>query len=423
MSFEARPDEVFVWIWLPGSEQPVVAGRLEQVGNRVVFNYGQSYLGNPDAFAIYEPELPLRPGAIDPIGSLEIAGCIVDAGPDAWGQRVIINRASAAGVDAERDPTAISALGYLVNSGSDRLGAIDFQTSASNYVPRIDGSATLGELMESAERLESGEPFSPALDQALLHGSSVGGARPKALLRDGQDSLIAKFASSTDPYPVVKGEFAAMRLAELAGLNAARVSITEVLGRPVLLVERFDRSGATRRAVVSALTILGLSPEIARYATFWELADIIRQRFTAPAETLRELFSRITFNILVGNTDDHARNHAAFWNGETLTLTPAYDICPQPRSGGESQQIMEIGTDRFRMSQVAGCVARAGHYLLSEADAEAIVVNQIETIKTHWAAVADEATLSAADREFFWGRHFLNPFALENGFEKHKITH
>ena len=75
--------------------------------------------------------------------------------------------------------------------------------------------------------------------------------------------------------------------------------------------------------------------------------------------TLRELFSRITFNILAGNNDDHARNHAAFWDGIELTLTPAYDICPQPRAGGETAQVMAIGEDGYRMSQVAGCVARA----------------------------------------------------------------
>ena len=86
-------------------------------------------------------------------------------------------------------------------------------------------------------------------------------------------------------------------------------------------------------------------------------------------EHSRELFARITFNILVGNNDDHARNHAAFWDGEWLTLTPAYDICPQPRSGGETSQAMIIGRDGFRMSQLAGCVERAGTYMLTEADA------------------------------------------------------
>lgn len=420
MTFEPRPQELYVWSWLPGAEQPVVAGRLVQHGERVLFNYGRSFLDNRRARPIYEPELPLRAGVIEPFDQLQIAGCIDDAGPDAWGQRVIIRRASAEGIDADRDSTAISTLGFLLGSGSDRPGAIDFQRSASEYVPRSDPAASLDELTDAARRVEEGVAFSADVDQALLHGSSIGGARPKALLRDGGRSLIAKFASSTDPYPVVKGEFAAMRLAKLSGLDVAEVSLVASLGRPVLLVERFDRKGLVRRPLVSALTILGLPVSAARYATYWELAEAVRHRFAHPTQTLRELFSRIVFNILVGNTDDHPRNHAAFCDGELLTLTPAYDICPQPRSGGESQQIMGIARDGFRMSQLAGCVERAGEYLLTESQAREIAREQIEAISQNWNSVADEAELTEADRSYFWGRQFLNPYAFEGGFEKYR---
>ena len=133
-------------------------------------------------------------------------------------------------------------------------------------------------------------------------------------------------------------------------------------------MSRFDRVPGTRqrRAVVSALTILELDELMARYASYADLAQIIRERFTDARASLRELFARITFNILTGNSDDHARNHAAFWDGEWLTLTPAYDICPQPRGGGETSQAMIIGADGFRMSQLAGCVERASTYLLTE---------------------------------------------------------
>jgi serine/threonine-protein kinase HipA len=128
---------------------------------------------------------------------------------------------------------------------------------------------------------------------------------------------------------------------------------------------------------------------------------------------LRELFSRITFNILTGNNDDHARNHAAFWDGAQLTLTPAYDICPQPRAGGETAQVMAIGEDGYRMSQVAGCVARAATYRLSERDAREIVDHQIDVIETRWDEVCDQAELTQVDRALFWQRQFLNPYATE----------
>jgi serine/threonine-protein kinase HipA len=274
--------------------------------------------------------------------------------------------------------------------------------------------AELAGLAQSAERVERGVPLSPALDQALLHGSSVGGARPKALLHDGERRLIAKFSSTTDTYSVVKGEFVAMELARRAGLDIAQVELTRTLGRDALLVERFDRpQGGGRRAMVSALTILELDEIAARYASYAELADRIRSSFSEPSATLRELFSRIVFNILCGNNDDHARNHAAFWDGAELTLTPAYDICPAPRAGGETAQAMAIGRDGYRMSQLAGCVERASTYLLSETDAREIADRQIETIERDWEEVCDLAEMTEVDRAGFWRRQFLNPYAFE----------
>jgi serine/threonine-protein kinase HipA len=405
----SEPRHAFVWTWLPGTLDPVVAGRLDVAGELVVFTYGRSYLAREDRIALYLPELPLLRGQISPMVG-DIAGCIADAGPDSWGQRIILNRR--AGRDA-LDTTDLNVLTYLMESGSDRIGALDFQMSASEYVERWTG-ATLTELAESAERVERGVALSPTLDQALLHGSAVGGARPKALLRDGARRLIAKFSSTTDTYPLVKGEFVAMKLARLAGLNVAAVELTQALGKDVLLIERFDRPATGgRRGMVSALTILELDEIAMRYASYAELARIVRGRFTDPVQTLRELFSRITFNILTGNNDDHARNHAAFWDGAALTLTPAYDICPQPRAGGETAQVMAIGQDGYRMSQLAGCVVRASTYLLSEPDAREIVDHQIDVIEAHWADVCDQADLSEVGRAGFWRRQFLNPYAIE----------
>jgi serine/threonine-protein kinase HipA len=408
MTSEAGP--VFVWIWLPGATEPVVAGRLDPAGAVLTFTYGRSYLDRPDAIPVYVPELPLRRGPIAPRAG-EVAGCVADAAPDAWGRRVILNRT--VGRDA-LDTTDLPLSTYLLASGTDRIGALDFQASAADHVPRQSGQATLTELAESAARVEAGIPLSPALDAALLHGSSVGGARPKALLADGDRGLIAKFSSTTDEYPVVKGELVAMELARRAGLHVAPVRLAKAIDKDVLLIERFDRpGGGTRRAMVSALTILGLDEVAARYASYADLADRIRERFTEPAATLRELFARITFNILAGNNDDHARNHAAFWDGVALTLTPAYDICPQPRAGGETAQVMAIGRDGFRMSQVAGCVARASTYLLSGSDARAIVDHQVDVITRDWDEVCDLAELTAVDRARFRGRQFLNPYALQ----------
>ena len=400
----------FVWVWLPGAVEPVVAGRLDPTGPIVTFTYGQTYLQRENAIPLYLPELPLRRGPISPpVG--EIPGCIADAGPDAWGQRIILYQLTGR---ADAETTELGPLTYLLRSGSNRIGALDFQTSSREYVPRAIDPAGIDDLAESAERVERGLPLPPELDPALLHGSSVGGARPKALLDDGDRGLIAKFSSTTDTFPVVQGEFVAMELARRCGIDAAPVHLAKAHGRDALLVERFDRAGGgKRRAMISALTMLELDEAGARYGSYADLADVIRARFTDPAKALRELFSRIVFNILCSNNDDHPRNHAALWDGEALTLTPAYDICPQLRSGGETAQIMAIGRDGWRMSQVAGCVERASTYLLSETEAREIVDGQIETIEGQWDGVCDLAGLTEVERTGFRGRQFLNPYSLE----------
>jgi serine/threonine-protein kinase HipA len=409
-----HPREAFVWTWLPEATEPVVAGRLVPVGTQVQFVYGRSYRERPDAMPLYLPELPLQAEPIAPLGTLPMASAIRDGAPDAWGRRVILNHKF--GVRGEQlDNVELDELVFLLESGSDRIGALDFQASATDYVARGPGHASLDELLASAERVERNLPLTPELDQALHHGSSIGGARPKALIANGPTKYVAKFSSSSDTYSVVKGEYIAMRLAALAGLSAAPVKLVAASGKDVLLVERFDREAHgdkwRRRAMVSALTMLELDEMQARYASYQDLAGIIRFRFTDPTATLRELFGRLTLNILVGNLDDHARNHAAFWDGEKLTLTPAYDICPQARAGGEASQAMLIAGQQ-RSSQIATCLAAAGNFYLSENQAIAVVRAQLETIAANWRPLCDEAGLGEVDRALFWGRQFLNPFAF-----------
>jgi serine/threonine-protein kinase HipA len=409
----SEPTNAYVWVWLPGATAPVVAGRLDQDGDTIDFVYGRSYLERYDAVPLYLPELPLENQRITPLNGMRVAGCIADAGPDAWGQRVILHKRYGA-TTADADPGQIGLLTYLLQSGSDRIGALDFQGSPSDYEPRVT-PAPLAELMDAAERLDAGEPFSPALDQPLLHGSSLGGARPKVLIDDGDRKMIAKFSRRSDPYPVVKAEGVAMELARRVGLNVATTNVIDCVGHDVLLVDRFDRTTVPgeRRIIVSALTILALDERWGRYATYHGLAEQIRMRFNEPKRTLRELFARIVFNICVGNTDDQARNHAAFWDGGHLTLTPAYDIVPQTRSGGEAVQAMEIRADGYRYSRLAGCVPAAPTFLLDPSEAREIIDQQVNAIRTHWTDAADTARLTRSERDALWGRQILNPYALE----------
>ena len=159
MMISEKDKEAFVWVWLPGQTEPVVAGKLEADGDRLLFNYGKSYLerigATPSAISLFEPELPLIKGLQSPPEGLAMPGCIRDAAPDAWGRRVIINKQLGL-KGADVDPAYLNELTYLLESGSDRIGALDFQRSATEYRPRAAQNATLAELQASAERVEKG---------------------------------------------------------------------------------------------------------------------------------------------------------------------------------------------------------------------------------------------------------------------------
>lgn len=405
----SEPTEAFVWIWLPHSDQPVVCGRLDARQEPYTFTYGRSYLARPDAVPIFERELPLRSGLHTSTSGPRLPLCIDDAMPDSWGRQVIQFRRG--------EPTAeFGELTYLLESGSDRVGALDFQASSTTYVPRESTNPTLDDLYAASEAVnESDDSVDRRLVDVLLNGTLMGGARPKAVLTVDGRPMIAKFSKSTDTFPWVQSEYVAMELARRAGVRVAPVEITAVGDRLALLVERFDRYGNTfRRRVVSALTVLGFNtfPD-GRYATYAGLAHQIRNQFQSPDFELRELYARISFNILCGNTDDHGRNHAAFVEEAGLVLTPAYDISPQPRTGRTASQAMAYTDDLAdRDSRVAALVTAAGIYHLDAVEGQEIVDQQVDVIRQNWDDVCDAAHLARAERSSLLPLQFLNPHAF-----------
>ncbi|WP_235616638.1 type II toxin-antitoxin system HipA family toxin [Mycobacterium montefiorense] len=340
---------------------------------------------------------------------MPIASALRDAGPDSWGQRVILERLlGAKGRDA--DPGDLDQITYFLESGSNRIGGLDFQTGPDVYVPR-GSSATIDELHAAADALQEGRPLSDELAAALVRGTSIGGARPKALIEVEGVSHIAKFSSTSDTYPVVNAEALALEFARRIGIATTASFLTSSLGRDVLMIERFDRPAAGgRRIVVSGLTMLGLDEMEGRYATYPDLLDVLRQN-GIDADVGKRLFERIVFNVAIGNNDDHARNHAAFWDGHTLELTPAYDLCPQTRSGETSAQAMAFDRDGTRDSSFAACLRAAPVYGLSIGQARDIIDAQIDLIQREWTDVADLAKLRRAQRNLLWHRQILNPYA------------
>jgi serine/threonine-protein kinase HipA len=424
-----RPDRAYVWTWLPGRTEPVLAGVLEPDGDRLAFSYEHGYLEHDDTVPLYLPELPLRPGRQHPQGVLTVAGAIRDAAPGTWGRRVVRalrhrDRHGTGGADVLDGPEV---LGYLLESGSDRIGALDFSTSGDRYVPRV-AATSLAELQRATDEILSGGPPTSSLDALLVRGTPIGGARPKVVLRDlapngSRRGWVAKLSDRADPYPVVRSEAVAMDLAARVGLDVPETLLMESLGEDVLLVERFDRvpaarpggasgpgsEAAARRMVVSAQTVLGLDEAHRGDATYPALADQIRARFSDPDEALRELFSRIVFNICVSNTDDHARNHSAYWDGRALSLTPAYDLTPQLRTSGTAAQAMAIDRRGRRESRFSVCLDAADVYHLERTAAADIVEHQVTVIREQWHDAADAARLTAADRQRMWEHQILGP--------------
>ena len=388
-------EELYVWTWLPGHTEPVVAGRVEQEGPLVTFIYGLSYRMRPDSITLYAPELPVRPGIQEPLAGLNIAGVLRDGSPDRWGRGVIERRRKVT-------PNSLTELDYMLSSSSNRFGALDFQRNRDVYVPR-DESATLDELHEAATDLDEGRELPPGLDAALLHGTSLGGARPKATLRDSDGSeWLAKFSSSDDRvFSAVNAEGAMLELARRVGMSVPDSKVVSSLGKEVLLVRRFDRDGAGgRRHVVSGLTMSLTDEMYARYVSYPQILDVLRKYAADPTQPGPELFRRIAMNIAISNNDDHARNHAAFWDGERLELTPAYDLAPGLRSGDSFSQAMAYGRGEngARVSSFPALVRESETYGLNAAEARD-VIEELETgIRENWHDAADAARLSAADK-------------------------
>lgn len=408
MTSKLKPAEAYVWTWLPGSSEPVVAGRVDARGDLVDFTYALSYRSRTDAISLFGPELPLRPGLMEPGDGLRLAGALRDGSPDAWGRNVIQYHQKAADVD-------VSEIGYMLLSGSNRFGANDFQASRTEYVPRTE-TAPLDELVNAADRISLGLSVSEPVADALENGTAIGGARPKVLVRD-EDGIewIAKLSASSDRvFSVVAAEAVSMSLARTAGIRVPDTHVGESLDRSILFVRRFDRvAEGGRRHVVSGLTIVGLDEMAGRYATYPDLLDRLRELAAKGAvDPGPELFDRIAFSIAVGNSDDHARNHAAFWDGRNLELTPAYDLAPNSRSGETATQAMAYDREGNRESQFAPLVAAARLYGLDVAGARDRVDRIVTTIREGWADAADEARMTAADRELMWGRQFLNDYAF-----------
>jgi serine/threonine-protein kinase HipA len=398
------PSGCYVYLQLPGSLDVVTCGRYVQQDGVGQFVYGRSYLANPRAVALDPFELPLREGVFTTAGLGGIFGPLRDASPDAWGRRVI---------ERQLGRGDLTEVGFLLNSPEDRAGALSFGENVAPPAPvhQFNKVLQLRELMEEARRVEQGLPPSPQVSDLVQPGSSMGGARPKNVVEDEDGLWIAKFPSRSDRWNNAVVEHGMLELARECGLRAAEGRLIQVAGQDVLLVRRFDRErtaqGYLRHRMVSALTVLR-ADENPRERGSWSylvLADELKRWVQEPDADMRELFSRMVFNALISNIDDHPRNHALIAAGEDWSLSPAYDLTPAPQASTERDLAMEVGSAQHRRANRRNLLSGCVRFRLSKDEATRI----IDAMKTHvsarWRDVVrnaggTDADLKAIERAF-----------------------
>lgn len=350
-----------------------------------VFRYGRRYLERDDAYAIDPVQLPLRDAQIATEEGFALFNGIRDAGPDRWG-RYLLER---------RFGRALDELGYVAGTTSDRVGALAFAAQAdappaqwtpegfvTNSPDRPDLAACVGAVEDAVKNEETAR-----LRRLIEYGPSLGGARPKASLVWNGSPHLAKFSLSLDTRDEPRLEYAAMSLARHCGLDVPELALTEVDGRSVYLVRRFDRAaGDEPIAFISALTATGLHESDYRDWSYLRLCDAIVRLCADPERDLRELFRRLVFNVLVLNNDDHPRNFGFLYAGAgRWRLSPLYDVVPASVRGESHHLAMEAGAEG-KSATLRNALSACERFRLDAADARELSDEMRETVATTWAA-------------------------------------
>jgi serine/threonine-protein kinase HipA len=424
-------EDCFVYITLPGQTEPVTAGRyqLDTGGQGTAvgqFVYGRTYLSRNDRIEFDPVELRLQVPAFRTTKLRGNFGALRDSSPDAWGRKLIEKRLG------NVEPTEIQ---YLLTSPDDRAGALGFGLNVEPPAPvrKFNRTLDLAKLIEFADQIVAAEkdpeaPKPAGVDaeqaEALLNaGTSMGGARPKATVEDDNALWLAKFTHRDDRWNNPRVEHAMLTLARNCGISCAESRLTTVGDRDVLLVKRFDRhkteKGYLRSRMVSALTLIDAddSPDTADKRRKWSyllLADEIRRAASASqGKDLPELFRRVCFNALISNTDDHPRNHAIVAKDTAWSLSPAYDLTPNPMIALERRDLAMAFGDWGRYANRANLISQCERFLVSKEDAASIIDGMIKTINASWYATVRQAGVSERDCELIRSAFVYEGFSYD----------
>ena len=389
------PSKLFVWTYLPGQTEPVVAGSLEIAGTAAkpvgTFVYGASYRSRPEAVPLDPVTLPLKSGArrITDLGG--VPGVILDACPDVWGIRVITRL-----YGAQEMPQ-----GYLLLNDPGRAGCLAFSRASDEPPQQLQSREfPLADLLAAAEGVEKDTWVDPELLKALYPGT--GGARPKCNLIEDGGVWIAKFSSADDKrISIPRLEHATMALARACGIDAAETRLREVGGKAVCLVRRFDRQiedgHIYRKGFLSARTVFHADSTYAQVGTgSYQRLSRWMPRYGGTDDARRQLFRRLVFNVMIRNDDDHELNHGLIHvERDVYTLAKAYDLVPSQEPRAVHHHALLIGESDA--GTVSNLLANSEPFLLSREEARQIIFEVQEQVLDQWRDFFYEAGLDDAD--------------------------
>ncbi|XIA67774.1 type II toxin-antitoxin system HipA family toxin [Bradyrhizobium sp. TZ2] len=343
-----------------------------------------------------------------------VFGALRDAGPDYWGRRVIEKHAGA---------TQLGELDYLLHSADDRAGALGFGLNQKPPAPRRKFNKTLelARLQEVAEALVRGDEIkdedATQVQDLMLIGTSMGGARPKTVVEDDKGLWIAKFNRPDDRWNNTRVEHAMLELARSCGITVASSRVETIAGKDVLLVKRFDREktgkGYLKARMISGLTLLR-AEEAAEMRDRWSyvlLAEELRRVVEEPKRDAPELFRRMLFNALISNIDDHPRNHALIAKDRHWKLSPAYDLTPSPVIAQERRDLAMDAGDQGRFANAKNLMSQRARFLLEEEEAKAIVADMTEKVRATWYDTVRAQGVTEKDAETIRGAFVYEGFS------------
>lgn len=341
----------------------------------------------------------------------DIFGCFSDALPDRWGRTLLNRREQLLATEENRPMHRLTSFDYLTGVDDySRMGGFRFKTSIdgdflnTRETLRIPPLTDIRELVNASNELEKSEEANqPAdkkwLEQLIQPGSSLGGSRPKASVLDTDNTLyVAKFPSRKDDHDVGLWEHFSHQLARKAGINAASTRILSTNDpHHTLLSLRFDRTETGKRIhVASAMTLLGLSDgdNASTGHGYLDIVDFILQGCTNVEANLRELYRRVAFNICIGNTDDHFRNHAFLLTTKGWTLSPAYDMNP---TLNDHQSLLISPTSN--KSNLNLLQQASESYLLTN-DVAATIIAEVQAAVSTWKPLAVQLGMNKQEMEY-----------------------